>query len=101
MAKPPESACELHLVWIKRHVETVPNQTAERAQARYCGGLVLLMGSVICTGKDITEEPDAVIPHVRICLGAARVTGRPTKTVNMNWKHIDTQKNLDDFNSSN
>lgn len=39
------------------------------------------MGSVIYTGKDITEEPDAVIPHVRICLGAARVTGRPTKTV--------------------
>jgi len=24
-----------------------------------------------CTGKYITEEPDAVVPHVRICLGAA------------------------------
>ena len=44
------------------------------------GGLVLLMGSVVYTGKDITEEPDAVIPHVGICLGAARVTGRSTKT---------------------
>ncbi len=32
------------------------------------------------TSKDITEEPDAVIPHVRICMGAAQVTGRPTMT---------------------
>ena len=29
----------------------------------------------------ITEEPDAVVPHVRICLGAVWVTGRPTITV--------------------
>ncbi|MCF6354402.1 MAG: Hsp20 family protein [Candidatus Polarisedimenticolaceae bacterium] len=29
----------------------------------------------------ITEEPDAVIPHVRICMGAAWATGCPTITV--------------------
>jgi hypothetical protein len=40
------------------------------------------MGSVVYTGKDITEEPDAVIPHVGIYLGAAQLTGRPTKTGN-------------------
>ena len=28
----------------------------------------------ICT----TEEPDAVIPHVRVCMGTAQVTGRST-----------------------
>src|SRR5690554_309444 len=38
------------------------------------------MGSVVYTGKDITEEPGAVIPQAGICLGAARATGRPTKT---------------------
>jgi hypothetical protein len=43
------------------------------------GGLIWLMGSVVYTGKDITEEPDAIIPHVGICLGAARATGSPTK----------------------
>lgn len=50
------------------------------------------MGSVIYTGKDITEEPDAVIPHVRICLGAARVTGRPTKTAGSQVNYIDALK---------
>ena len=25
-----------------------------------------------CTGKYITEEPDAVVPQVRICVGAVR-----------------------------
>ena len=29
---------------------------------------------------DITEEPDAVIPHVRICMGAVQATGRSTMT---------------------
>jgi len=29
----------------------------------------------------MTEEPDAVVPHVRICVGAAQVTGRSTMTV--------------------
>ncbi len=28
-------------------------------------------------GASITEEPDAVMPHVRIFMGAAWVTGRP------------------------
>lgn len=28
----------------------------------------------------ITEEPDAVVPQVRICMGAAQVTGRSTMT---------------------
>jgi len=28
-------------------------------------------GSVLYTGNDIIEEPDAVIPHVRICVGAS------------------------------
>jgi hypothetical protein len=28
----------------------------------------------------ITEEPDAVIPHVRICMGTVGVTGRSTMT---------------------
>ena len=32
------------------------------------------------TGNDIIEEPDAVVPHVRICMGAAWVTGRSTMT---------------------
>ena len=35
----------------------------------------------------ITEEPDAVIPLVRICVGAAQVTGRSTTTdyEKLNW----------------
>ena len=32
------------------------------------------------TSEYITEEPDAVVPHVRICVGAVQVTGRPTTT---------------------
>lgn len=28
--------------------------------------------NVIYTGEYITEEPDAVIPHVRICVGSAQ-----------------------------
>lgn len=39
-------------------------------QAAYRIGLVL--GSVFYTGKDITEELDAVNLHVRICRRAAR-----------------------------
>ena len=35
------------------------------------------------TSKDIIEEPDAVIPHVRICMGAVQVTDRSTVTVVM------------------
>ena len=35
------------------------------------------------TSNDITEEPDAVIPHVRICMGTAQVTGRSTMTVSI------------------
>ncbi|MCP4268401.1 MAG: hypothetical protein GY777_22970 [Candidatus Brocadiaceae bacterium] len=34
----------------------------------------------------MTEEPDAVIPHVRICMGALWVTGRPTITM-INGQH--------------
>ncbi|MCF6203805.1 MAG: hypothetical protein L3J59_09070 [Methylococcaceae bacterium] len=29
----------------------------------------------------ITEEPDAVVPQVRICMGAVQVTGRSTMTL--------------------
>ncbi len=29
-------------------------------------------GLVLYTSNDIIEEPDAVIPHVRICVGAVR-----------------------------
>lgn len=54
--------------------------------APYCGGLIFLVGSVVDTGKDITEEPDAVIPYVGICLGAARATGRPTTTASDNQR---------------
>ncbi len=32
------------------------------------------------TSNEIIEEPDAVIPHVRICMGAAQATGRSTMT---------------------
>lgn len=32
------------------------------------------------TSEYITEEPDAVVPHVRICVGAVQVTGRSTLT---------------------
>ncbi len=32
-------------------------------------GLVLMQ--VSCAGKYLTEEPDAVVPHVRICVGSA------------------------------
>ena len=32
----------------------------------------------------ITEEPDAVVPQVRICMGAAQVTGRSTMTASIN-----------------
>ena len=32
-------------------------------------GLVLM--DVSCTSKRLTEEPDAVVPHVRICVGSA------------------------------
>ncbi|MFT4764457.1 MAG: hypothetical protein ACI9OH_001551 [Oleispira sp.] len=38
-------------------------------------------GLVNYTSEYITEEPDAVIPHVRICVGAVQVTGRSTMTV--------------------
>jgi hypothetical protein len=34
------------------------------------------------TSENITEELDAVVPHVRICLGAVQVTGRSTMTNN-------------------
>jgi len=35
--------------------------------------MLLLIGTraVIYAGEYITEEPDAVVPHVRICVGAA------------------------------
>ncbi len=33
------------------------------------------------TSECITEEPDAVVPHVRICVGAVQVTGCSTMTV--------------------
>jgi len=33
------------------------------------------------TSDEIIEEPDAVIPHVRICMGAAQATGRSTMTL--------------------
>ena len=29
-------------------------------------------GAVRCTGECVIEEPDAVVPHVRICAGSAR-----------------------------
>ena len=28
--------------------------------------------AIYCAVNNITEEPDAVIPHVRICMGAAQ-----------------------------
>jgi hypothetical protein len=37
-------------------------------------------GLVNYTSEYITEEPDAVVPHVRICVGAVQVTGRSTMT---------------------
>jgi ankyrin repeat protein len=39
-------------------------------------------GLVNYTSEYITEEPDAVVPHVRICVGAVQVTGRSTMTIN-------------------
>lgn len=44
-------------------------------------GTDLELGRVDYTSKFITEEPDAVVPHVRICVGAVQVTGRSTMTV--------------------
>jgi len=38
-------------------------------------------GLVNYTSEYITEEPDAVVPHVRICVGAVQVTGRSTMTI--------------------
>jgi len=35
------------------------------------------------TSEYIAEEPDAVVPHVRICVGAVQVTGRSTMTMPM------------------
>ena len=43
-------------------------------------GTDLELGRVDYTSKYITEEPDAVVPHVRICVGAVQVTGRSTMT---------------------
>ena len=64
------------------------------------GGLVLLMGSVVYTGKDITEEPEAVIPHVGTCLGAFRAAGCPTKAVggeNRRFAIVKINRDLLDF----
>ncbi len=36
----------------------------------------------------ITEEPDAVVPQVRICMGAAQVTGRSTMTIISNRNNV-------------
>jgi hypothetical protein len=44
----------------------------------------LLEGLVHYTGEYITEEPDAVVPHVRICVGTVQVTGRSTMTASKN-----------------
>ncbi|XP_014680338.1 PREDICTED: putative uncharacterized protein YkfC, partial [Priapulus caudatus] len=42
--------------------------TTEGDETSCSGGLVLVLYTGIC----ITEEPDAVIPHVRICVGTAQ-----------------------------
>ncbi len=53
----------------------------------------------------ITEEPDAVVPHVRICMGAAQVTGRSTMT-SLLRRHVAEKKivaeraEADDMDSS-
>jgi hypothetical protein len=39
------------------------------------------------TSEYITEEPDAVVPHVRICVGAVQVTGRSTMTLLFRYIH--------------
>ncbi len=40
----------------------------------------MVLRLVFYTSEYITEEPDAVVPHVRICVGAVQVTGCPTTT---------------------
>jgi hypothetical protein len=42
-------------------------------------------GRVNYTSEYIIEEPDAVVPHVRICVGAVQVTGRSTMTFIKFW----------------
>jgi hypothetical protein len=50
-------------------------------QSMDSGGTELMeKGLVNYTSEYITEEPDAVVPHVRICVGAVQVTGRSTMT---------------------
>ncbi|PCK07615.1 MAG: hypothetical protein COA42_13380 [Alteromonadaceae bacterium] len=43
---------------------------------------------MIYTSNDIIEEPDAVIPHVRIYVGAAWATGRSTTTMAQRGSHM-------------
>ncbi len=43
------------------------------------------------TSNDIIEEPDAVVPHVRICMGAAWVTGRSTMTASGNLEFMNKE----------
>jgi hypothetical protein len=67
------------------------------------GGLVLLMGSVVYAGKDITEEPDAVIPCVGICLGTVWAAGSSTKVVggeSRRFAIVKINRNLLDFCAS-
>jgi len=45
------------------------------------------------TSEYITEEPDAVVPHVRICVGAVQVTGRSTMTKSLR-KYMRNSKTL-------
>ena len=71
MAEPSQSAPKFYLggdesdakaLWFKANASTKAD--------RYCG--LVLRVSVLYAGNDIIEEPDAVIPHVRICVGASQ-----------------------------
>ena len=84
MVKSTESAQELPLVWTETNVRLFRYSATESDQTSGLGGLVLVLYTSIC----ITEEPSAVIPLARICVGTAQVTGRSTTTQKMSGQGV-------------
>ena len=73
MAKPEKSAEEFYMAGDEGNVRIFWDSIHASERAQYRCGLVLRV--CVLHGQDITEEPDAVIPHVRICVGAPRQRG--------------------------
>ena len=89
MVKPAKSAQELQLVWTETNVRLFRYSATESDKASSSGGLVLMLYTGIC----ITEEPSAVIPLARICVGTVQVTGRSTTTKSQHPQFINPALN--------